>query len=167
MHVFNRQKLCITAQASPIAEHSDTTWNRSTSDIPPRISRYQAREYLQQLIGSTQKFIRSIRWRALVFLNPEITQEDKETFGFKSTKSALNIPELKEFEDEVLEIIEKVQFKTSIAPSKSNYQKMSKKSKSQNLTISADKTTNFCNVEPKQYENLLEENIPKDYKKQQ
>ena len=124
------------------------------------------REYLQQLIGSAEKFIRSIRWRALFFLNPKITQENKETFGFKSTKSAPNIPELKEFEDGIFQIIQKVQFKNA----NSNFQKQLSKDvkevkNSNNLTIPADKTTNFYKIEPKQYEKLLEENITKDYKK--
>jgi len=59
-----------------------------------------------------------------------------------------------------------VQFKNA----NSNFQKQLSKDvkevkKAKNLTIPANKTTNFYTIEPKQYENLLEENITKDYKK--
>ena len=54
-----------------------------------------------------------------IFLNQKITQENKETFGFKWTKSAPNIPELKEFEDGIFQIIQYVQFKSN----NSSYQK--------------------------------------------
>ena len=69
------------------------------------------REYRQQLMRSTEKFVRSIGSRALFCLYPNVTQENKETFGYKSTKFPGNIPELKEFEDGIFRISQKVQLK--------------------------------------------------------
>ncbi|KAJ8033340.1 hypothetical protein HOLleu_23545 [Holothuria leucospilota] len=55
--------------------------------------------YLTALINKTEKFIRSVRWRTFFYLNPNGGKIRKEeTYGFRSSKSPPQIPELKEFE---------------------------------------------------------------------
>ena len=69
--------------------------------------------YLQMLINSTEKVIKTFRWKAFHFLNPKTYTDKKETFGFTSTKPAPILPELKEFEDEMLKLIKNVEFNSN------------------------------------------------------
>ena len=45
-------------------------------------------EYLLELINSSEVFVNSLRWHCYFFLNPDKKPNAKETYGFKSTKSA-------------------------------------------------------------------------------
>ena len=134
----------------------------STKNIPIPAKK----EYLQRLISSTEKFIKSIRWRTYFFLNPNKKPSKKETYGFTSTKTPPQIQELKEFEDGILHLVQNIEFKsTNKAFQKQLNQDIEKTKKGTRLLIPADKTTNFYKVKPDQYNKLLESNITKDYKK--
>lgn len=128
--------------------------------IPPR------KTYLNCLIKQTEKFLRSIRWRAFFYLNPDIRTANKDSYGFKSTKSPPAVPELKEFEDNILEIIQNIRFSKYKNQFQHKLTQDIKKIKdSDKLLIAADKTTNFYQVDANDYNRLLEENIMKSYKK--
>ncbi len=134
----------------------------STKNIPLP----SEKDYLKCLISKAETFMRNIRWRTFFFLNPDITSESKETYGFKSTKSPPFIPELKEFEDGMLNLVQNIEFNHS----KSQFQKnlsedVNKIKKDNKLFVAADKTTNFYKLNPDSYNKLLEQNITKDYKK--
>ena len=65
-------------------------FNRSMKDIPiPSEDQYR-----KQLLYQTERFIQRIRWIAYFFLNPDNTPADKETFEFKTTKTAPQVQEL-------------------------------------------------------------------------
>ena len=68
-------------------------------------------DYLQRLIERTEQFLYRMRWKAHSFLNPDTTSFTKETYGFKSTKNPPSIEELKDFEDDMLKMIQSVKFK--------------------------------------------------------
>ena len=92
--------------------------------------------------------------------------QDKETYGFKSTKPPPFVPELKEFEDGLLKLSQDIEFKSTNKP----FQKQLNSDiinikKSNKLLVAADKTTNFYKVEPTKYKKLMNQNITKDYKK--
>ena len=124
------------------------------------------KDYLKRLISSADKFIRNIRWRTFFFLNPEIKQDNKENYGFSSTRAPPNIPELKGFEDGILNLVQNIEFKRRDTKFQSQLAKDECNiNKSDHLLISADKTTNFYKVTPEQHNKLLKENITKDYKK--
>ena len=53
----------------------------------------------------------AVRWRTFFFQNPNIPRNSKETYGFNSTKSALVIPELKQYEDGLLNIIRNTKYR--------------------------------------------------------
>ena len=134
----------------------------STKNVPTP----SKKDFLQRMISSSEKFIRSIRWRTFFFLNPKITTDEKETYGFNSTKSPPKIPELKELEDGMMTLIQNIEFKNT----DSRFQKQLSKDtddikKSDRLLIAADKTTNFYKVGLDQHNKLLQDNITKDYKK--
>ena len=134
----------------------------STKNIPIP----NKKEYLKCLISKAEKFMRNIRWRTFFFLNPDISTEDKETYGFTSTKCPPYIPELKEFEDGMLNIVQNIEFKNTNKPFQNQLHKDTQNIKNdRNLFVAADKTTNFYKLEPDQYNKLLKQNITKDYKK--
>ena len=124
------------------------------------------KDYIKCLINKTETFLRNIRWKTFFFLNPDIEAEDKETYGFKSTKSPPHIPELKDFEDGMLHLVQSVDFKHVNKPFQKQLSKDITNIKSGNkLYVAADKTTNYYKVEPTTYNKLMEQNITKDYKK--
>ena len=125
----------------------------STKNIPlPSRS-----DYLQRLIEKTEQFLRRIRWKAYFFLNPDTTSSSKETYGFKSTKNPPPIEELKDFENDMLKMIQSVKFKqvnnSFLDKLKEDTDRIKNEPK---LLIAADKTTNFYKLEPSTYNDLLE-----------
>ena len=123
-------------------------------------------DFLQRLIEKTEHFLRRMRWKAFFFLNPDASTSSKKSFGFKSTKNPPPIDELKEFEDDMLKMVQSTKFKQVNNPFlnklKDDTDRITKETK---LLIPADKTTNFYKLEPSKYNDLLEQNITKSYKK--
>ena len=92
----------------------------------------------------------------------------KETYGFKSTKNPPPIDELKGFEDDMLEIIQSTKFKQVNNPFLTKLKDDTERIQNEpKLLIATDKTTNFYKLEPATYNDLLEQNITKSYKKAQ
>ena len=109
-----------------------------------------------------------MRWKAYFFLNPDVTSRTKETFGFHSAKNLPPIDELKGFEDDMLKMIQSIQFRKINNPFllklKNDIDRIENESK---LLIPADKTTNIYKLETPVYNELLERNVTKSYKKSQ
>ena len=123
-------------------------------------------DYFQRLIEKTEQFLRRMRWIAHFFLNPSATTSSKDTYGFKSTKNPPPIDELKEFEDDILKMIQSTKFKQANNPFLNKLKDDTECIKNETkLLIAADKTTNFYKLEPSTYNDLLEQNITKSYKK--
>lgn len=123
-------------------------------------------DYLQRLIEKTEQFLRRMRWKAFFFLNPSMSTSSKETYGFKSTKNPPPINEIKEFEDDMLKMVQSTKFKEVNSPFLNKLKDDTESIKSESkLFIAADKTTNFYKLEPSKYNDLLEQNITKSYKK--
>ena len=134
----------------------------STKNIPLP----SRKDYLQRLIEKTEQFLRRMRWKAHFFLNPDTTSSTKETYGFKSTKNPPPVEELKDFEDDMLKMIQSVKFKQVNNPFLKKLKEDTDHIKNEpKLLIAADKTTNFYKLEPSTYNELLEKNITKSYKK--
>ena len=124
--------------------------------------------YLQRLIEKTELFLRRMRWKAHFFLNPSTASSSKQTYGFKSTKNPPPIDELKDFEDDMLNMIQSTKFNQVNNPFLNKLKNDTKRIENESkLLIAADKTTNFYKLEPSTYNNLLEQNITKSYKKAQ
>ena len=114
-------------------------------------------------------FLRRMRWKAQFFLNPGTNSSSKETYGFKSTKNPTPIEELKDFEDDMLKMIQSVKFKQVNNPFLNKLKEDTDLIKNEpKLLIAADKTTNFYKLETSTYNDLLEKkNNTKSYKKAQ
>ena len=87
---------------------------------------------------------------------------NKETYGFNSTRPPHFIPELKEFEDGLTSIIEKIKFRKVYNTFQQKLRKDITKIKNDNhLLIPADKTNNYYKLNSEQYETLLNKSYRK------
>ena len=69
--------------------------------------------FLQTLIAKTESLIQRVRWKSFFFLNKNTDDTTKETYGFKSKRSPPHVKELSDFEDCMLDMIQRVEFKTN------------------------------------------------------
>ena len=137
------------------------SFNYSTKNIPVA----SKKEYIRQLIDKTEQFLCRMRWKAQHFLNLNLNPE-KETFGFKTRNNPPVIEELKEFEDGMMKIIQKVKFKNIECQFQKDLNEDIKSIKRDNrLFVKADKSTNFYKLEATKNNQLLHDNITKTYKK--
>ena len=139
------------------------SFSYSTKNIPVA----SRKQYIRQLIDKTEQFLCRMRWKAYHFLNPN-QQSEKENFGFKTRNNPPVIEELKEFEDGMTMIIQKVKFKNIECQFQKDLNEDIESIKSDNrlfVYVKADKSTNFYKLEATKYNQLLHENITKTYKK--
>ena len=80
--------------------------NKNIPIAPPK-------KYLKFLADKTEIFLRRVRWKAYHFLNP-CQPTNKQTFGFKTTKSRPVVKELEGFEGKMFSMIQNVRFKKHI-----------------------------------------------------
>ena len=101
-------------------------------------------DYLSELIFSVGVFIANLRWRAFFFLNPT-EQSKKEKYGFKTTKPAPYVKELKPFEDSIYDLVKNVKFKQSPSNTLQNTLKQNMRdiSHEDRVYVAADKTQNY------------------------
>lgn len=120
--------------------------------------------YRQMVIASADKTLARMRWRAWHYLNPH-EPRIKNTFGFPTCNPAPKPEELEEFEEKFIELVKSAE--TTKATNKlqeSLKNDVEEIKNSDKVFISADKTSNFYKMDPKKYEELLDNNITKEYK---
>ena len=127
-------------------------------------------KYLQTLIEKTESLIHRMRWKAFFFLhNHDTHSNEKETYGFKSKRPPPHVSVLDEFKDNMLNMIQRVEFKTTCAATDSLQAKLNKDVQEirhdKDIYVKADKTTNHYKAEPQDYLTLLQKNVTKAYKK--
>ena len=125
------------------------------------------KDYNCKLIEKTEHLCKRMRWKAYFFFNPNTKGNQKETFGFNSKYSPPQIPAMLNFEKKLLNMVENIKFRKVKCWFQ---QKLSSDIKttiknSDKLLIPADKTTNFYNMDTCTYNDLLQKNITKTYKK--
>ena len=110
-----------------------------------------------RLIEKTEQFLRRMHWKDHFFLNPDTTPSSKETYGFKSTKKPPPVEELKDFEDDMLKMIQTIKFKQVNNPFLHKLKEDTDQFKNEpKLLIATEKTTNFYKLEPCTYNDLIE-----------
>ena len=136
--------------------------NYSTKNIPiPTRS-----DYKLKLSEQTGIFLKAMRWSAFFFLNGDKRKRKKETFGFRTTRLPETITLLRPFEEELLQIIEQLEFRQTYSTFQTKLTDDLKAiQSSKNVLVPADKTTNYYSVPKEQYTRLLKENVTKEYKK--
>ena len=73
---------------------------------------------------------------------------------------------LKPFEDGILNLVQNIEFSGKTIDFQNKLKNEVKKIENEpNLLIAADKTSNFYKMQPQSYQNLLDKNIQKEYRK--
>ena len=125
------------------------------------------KEYLEMIIQAMEKFNSNLSWHVFFKLNPQITSKGKETFGFNSTRAPPRLKELKEFEKDLVKLVQNIKFrKRSNQFMKTLNTEVKKISAQKDLIIPADKTYNRYLVPPEKYLSLLDREVQKCYKKE-
>ena len=122
--------------------------------------------YMEMMISAMEKFDRNLSWRAFFKLNPHLVSKAKETFGFNSTRAAPRVKELQAFERDLVKLVQNMKFrrrsKPFLAVLKDEVKKIDQK---KDLIIPADKTSNNYLVPADKYQDLVNKEIHKQYKK--
>ena len=140
------------------------TLNYSTKNVPLPSRKL----YLKLLTDKIEKFIKRVRWKVFYFEktdNDDIAQQ-KLNFGLKSTKCPPQHPDLKNFENDLLDLIQAISFK----PVHNEFQEKLRNdiktiTSSKKAFIPADKTRNLYEMDKNTHDKLYLENVTKTYKK--
>ncbi|RUA05113.1 MAG: hypothetical protein DSY43_05320, partial [Gammaproteobacteria bacterium] len=117
------------------------------------------------MIDKTEQLLRRMRWKAFHFLNPELTTV-KENFGFKTRNCPPVIEEMKKFEDGMISIIQNINFQDVKCQFQQDLKEDIKSVKNdKHLFVKADKSINFYKLDTSKYNQLLNDNVTKIYKK--
>lgn len=131
----------------------------------PITSKYK---YLKLLTEKVESFVRRVRWKAHFFecTSDKENNDDDSNFGFKSIATPPQHELLIDFENDLYEMIRNVTFKNDTNDFLQSLENDVKKIRtSENMLISADKTTNLYEMPTEQYKKLLHDNITKSYQK--
>ena len=128
----------------------------------PIPSRFQ---YKKQLVKKVENFTRRARWKMYHILNPNL-KDAKNNYGFRSLNNPPQLKELKQFEDDLFNIVSNIEFISK----KNEFQKQMQDDlitikKSENIVICADKSQNMYSMPIQQYKEKLTENVTKEYRK--
>ena len=123
--------------------------------------------YLNMFISAVWKFDNNLRWATFFYLNPDMVPPVKNWFGFKSNNPPPHVKELKGFQNDLLKLTEKLEFK----PRTNDFMEVLKEDlakidNTDKVIVKADKTTNKYLMEPTKYKELLEKNVQSEYKKE-
>ena len=122
--------------------------------------------YHQMMIAKAKKFVHNARWKAFFYLKPNSKPNSKQTFGFKSTAPAPFVPELKEFESQITNLVQNIQFGRNPNHFQKTLRTDEKRIKSETRAfVKADKSNNYYKMEGNDYKKLMENEIQKEYKK--
>ena len=120
--------------------------------------------YKAKLIDKVENVVNRMRWKAHFLLNGPAFGENCK-YGFKSKKSAPACSEMKSFEESLVRMIEKIEFRKVDDEFLSTLDNDLRKIKSTpNVFVFADKTRNIYETTPENYNKILKENITKTYK---
>lgn len=124
--------------------------------------------YRKKLIEMVESLIKRMRWKAFFFLrgDKDEKQDCDEKFGLKSRRCPPQIDELKPFEDDMTKLIEDLEFTSMDDDFQRTLRNDTDKIRnSATVFVPADKTHNLYEMETRQYDKLLRENITKHYKR--
>ena len=108
----------------------------------------------------------NLKWKSFFYLKPNSRSVTKETFGFKSTAPAPQVPELKNFENGLIDMVKNITFEHRPNTFQQKLNKDVKEiRKEPRVFVPGDKSTNFHKMLPEKYNELLEKSVQMEYKK--
>ena len=124
------------------------------------------KQYFLNMFHEASRFWKDIEW-GVAMAEVEEEENRKETWGFPTQNSAKGpFPLLDKFKERFANLINNIEFKPNINEFQKKIRKdVSKIDKSKKLFVSADKTSNFYEMKPKDYEKLARDNITTQYKR--
>ena len=122
--------------------------------------------YVELLIMSLDKTIKTMRNKAENFLRPKSNTNKKETFGIKSIKNPKAVPEMKNFESELIDLAQNVEFRHFDNALQRNLKRICNEIKEEpKLIIPADKTHNFYKITSEEHNDLRKKDVEKNFKR--
>ena len=114
-------------------------------------------------IPAKKQYLRS--WKAHFFMHGDEGSTRNHYFGLPFNKYAPPIKEMKDFEEDLTNLISSVKFRNVTDPFLNQIgADVRKFNDSKNIFVFADKSTNIYEMLPDQYKKLLRDNITKSYK---
>ena len=135
--------------------------------------------YKYKLIENTEQLLKRMRWKAFFYdrdntskynnkNNTYIDQTTDNGFKLKTRNCPLQMQDMKDFENDLLKLIENIQFRTVSGKFLNKLNEDNNKIRSSDkLFVSADKTQNYYEITKENYNKILYDNITKTYKKAQ
>ena len=126
-------------------------------------------QYCELLIMSLDKTAKNFRKKAEIFLknNTNKNTTNKETFGIKSIKNPSAVPELKNFENDLINLAQNVEFKHYNNDVQMNMKRICDDIKAEpKLIIPADKTSNFYKLSIEEHNKLRDKDVQKNFKRE-
>ena len=106
-----------------------------------------------------------MRWKIFAIQNPNVMTK-KENYGFNTTNPPPPIVELKAFENDMFDLIRKIEYKPIQNDFQTNLKNdIQKIRNTEEIIISADKSNNKYTIPVDEYKKVIKENITKEYKK--
>ena len=137
-------------------------YSKKNIPIPPQ------REYMENLLEKNEVLIKIMRWKAYFYLNKDSLENTKrdEHYGLRSRRSPPHIPEIKDFENDLVSLIQRNKFKKSF----NRFQKLLKNdirkiNSSKDIIVAADKTRNMYKMSHEKYDELVSNSITLNYGK--
>ena len=121
-------------------------------------------EYKRLLLANTISFLKRMRWKALAF-DGKIKPSDKNTYGFAPPFVPDSHPELVQFEKDMMNLIQSIEFRPVSEFQKKMRQDISEIKSSGKVILSADKSYNLYRVDKDTYQSHLLNSITSTYQK--
>ena len=127
------------------------------------------KNYKMQLIDKIEAVIKRMRWKAIFFETTNGDQEEEaypETYGLKTTNTPQQVPEMADFEKELIGVIRKLKFRNHTNDFQKHLQEDIRAiNNSDKMYVHADKTSNIYKLDKQEYNRLLNNSITKTYQK--
>ena len=128
------------------------------------IPNHSCKSIRTQLVRRTEDLISRMRWKLFWIRNPR-QNEQKQTFGFRTTNPAPYMEELNGFEKDLWKMVKNVKFKpVPRSVFKDNLKEAVKKINNSNeILVKGDKSRNIYKVPVEEYKQKVFDNISLDY----
>ena len=122
-------------------------------------------EYKLQLISKLEHLLKRMIWKTLQFQG-KLESDNKETYGFKSRKCPNGVDELTKFEDDLMLMIENIEFRNVSNTFQDQLKNdISEIRNTEKVIIPADKIRHLYKMKKDDYNKYLTDNITETYKK--